>query len=76
MLAGRPMSPAVGFMHVGLGNLLLEWNRLDEAEVQLRQALYWAERSGDHKMLYYSREGLARLLAAAGDWPSALMMTS
>ncbi|MCB0013120.1 MAG: AAA family ATPase [Anaerolineales bacterium] len=72
MLAGRPMSPAVGFMHVGLGNLLLEWNRLDEAEVQLRQALRWAERSGDHKMLYYSREGLARLLAAAGDWPAAL----
>ena len=71
MLAGRPMSPAIGFMHVGLGTLLLEWNRLDEAEVQLRQALHWAERSGDHKMLYYSREAFARLLAAASDWPAA-----
>ena len=74
MLRGQKMSPAVGFMHVGLGQLLFEWNRLAEAETHLRQALYWSERSGDVKMLYYSRESLARLLAANGAWDEAYVL--
>jgi tetratricopeptide (TPR) repeat protein len=52
-------SPAAGFMHVGLGNILYEWNRLAEAESHLRRALALAQRCGDHKMLIYSREALA-----------------
>ncbi len=64
-------SPAVGFMHLGLGKLLYEWNRLGEAETHLRRALACAERSGDHKMLIYSREGLAQLLLTLDDWPAA-----
>ncbi len=70
---GRLPAPptAVGFMHVGLGKLLYEWNRLAEAETHLRRALSFAERSGDHKMLIYSREALAQLLATLGDWDAA-----
>lgn len=68
---GREPSPAVGFMHVGLGKLLYQWNRLAEAEVHFRQALHFAERCGDYKMLIYSREGLADLLAAMADWDNA-----
>ena len=64
-------SAAVGFMHLGLGKLLYEWNRLAEAETHLRHALACAERSGDHKMLIYSRESLAQLLVTLGDWPAA-----
>ena len=64
-------SAAVGFMHLGLGKLLYQWNRLAEAETHLRRALACAERSGDHKMLIYSRESLAQLLVTLGDWPAA-----
>ena len=68
---GRSPSPAVGFMHVALGRILYEWNRLAEAESHIRRALACAERSGDHKMLIYSREALAQLLTTLGDWPGA-----
>lgn len=64
-------SAAVGFMHLGLGKLLYEWNRLAEAETHLRHALACAERSGDHKMLIYSRESLAQLLLTLDDWSAA-----
>lgn len=68
---GRSPSPAVGFMHVGLGKLLYEWNRLGEAETHLRRALACAERSGDHKMLIYARESLARLYVSLDEWEEA-----
>lgn len=68
---GRNPSPAIGFMHVGMGKLLYEWNRLGEAETHLRRAVHFAERCGDHKMMIYSREGLAKLLATLGDWDGA-----
>ena len=68
-------SAAVGYMHVGLGKLLYEWNRLGEAETHLRHALACAERSGDHKMLIYSREALAQLLLILDDWPAAEALT-
>jgi len=58
-------------MHLGLGKLLYEWNRLGEAETHLRRALACAERSGDHKMLIYSRQALAQLLLTLDDWPAA-----
>lgn len=68
---GRELSPAVGFMHVGLGNLTYQWNRLAEAEIHFRHALHFARRCGDYKMLIYSREGLADLLVAVGNWEEA-----
>ena len=68
---GRSPSSAVGFMHIALGNIFYEWNRLGEAESHIRRALACAERSGDHKMLIYSREALAQLLVTLGDWPAA-----
>lgn len=64
-------STAVGFMHIGLGKLLYEWNRLGEAETHLRRALACAVRSGDHKMLIYAREALAQLFVTLDDWASA-----
>jgi LuxR family maltose regulon positive regulatory protein len=68
---GRQASPAAGFMHVGLGKILYEWNRLAEAEGHLRRALELAQRCGDHKMLIYSREAMAQLLTTLDDWPGA-----
>lgn len=70
-VAQSTTSAAVGFMHLGLGKLLYEWNRLGEAETHLRRALACAERSGDHKMLIYSREALAQLLLTLDDWATA-----
>jgi LuxR family maltose regulon positive regulatory protein len=64
-------SPAAGFMHVGLGTILYEWNRLAEAEGHLRRALELAQRCGDHKMLIYSREAMAQLLTTLEDWAGA-----
>ncbi|WP_420631023.1 LuxR C-terminal-related transcriptional regulator [Candidatus Leptofilum sp.] len=64
-------SAALGYMHLGMGKLLYQWNRLGEAETHLRHALACAERSGDHKMLIYSRESLAQLLLTLDDWPAA-----
>jgi LuxR family maltose regulon positive regulatory protein len=64
-------SPAAGFMHVGLGTILYEWNRLAEAEGHLRRALELAERCGDHKMLIYSREAMAQMLTTLDDWQGA-----
>ncbi|WP_420645252.1 LuxR C-terminal-related transcriptional regulator [Candidatus Leptofilum sp.] len=64
-------SAAIGYMHLGMGKLLYQWNRLGEAETHLRHALACAERSGDHKMLIYSRESLAQLLLTLDDWPAA-----
>ncbi|MEM7802677.1 MAG: LuxR C-terminal-related transcriptional regulator, partial [Chloroflexota bacterium] len=71
MQGGAP-SPAVGFMHVGLGRILYQWNHLAEAEVHLRQALHFAQRCGDYKMLIYSWQGLTDLLMAMGDEAGAL----
>ena len=68
---GRSPSSAVGFMHIALGRIYYEWNRLAEAESHIRRALACAERSGDHKMLIYSREALAQLLTTLGDWQAA-----
>lgn len=64
-------SPALGFMHVGLGQIYYDRNQLAEAESHLRQAVRCAERSGDHKMTIYSLEGLAQLWVALGDWAEA-----
>jgi LuxR family maltose regulon positive regulatory protein len=58
-------------MHVGLGTVLYEWNRLAEAEGHLRRALEMAQRCCDHKMLIYSREAMAQLLTTLDDWPGA-----
>lgn len=71
---GSTPSPAVGFMHIGLGKILYEWNRLAEAETHLRRGLACAIRSGDHKMLIYAREALAQLLLTLDDWPAATQL--
>ncbi len=64
-------SPALGFMHLGLGKLFYERNQLAEAEIHLRQALDCAERSGDHKMQIYALESFSQLMASIGDWDRA-----
>ncbi|MEM7115440.1 MAG: LuxR C-terminal-related transcriptional regulator [Chloroflexota bacterium] len=71
---GDSPSPAVGYMHIGLGKILYEWNRLAEAEMHLRRGLACAVRCGDHKMLIYAREALAQLLLTLGDWGGATTM--
>lgn len=64
---GRDLSPAVGFMHIGMGWLLYEWNRLPEAEAHLRQAVACAERCRYFKMLWYAQGHLAQCLSVVGD---------
>ena len=47
--------------YIGLGQLLYEWNRLDEANEHLQKALKLAQQSGEVKVLIYSHRTLACL---------------
>ncbi len=70
----KQLSPAIGFMHVGMGEILLEWNRLDEARHHLQTALQMGQRGGDVKMLAYALPALMRLSLAQGNVAEAHRM--
>lgn len=57
----KPPVMSICWAYVGLGHLLYEWNRLDEAFENLQQALQLAQQSGEVKVLIYSHRTLARL---------------
>ncbi|MBN1995458.1 MAG: tetratricopeptide repeat protein [Anaerolineae bacterium] len=71
--AQRYSPPAVSlcWAHVGLGQLLYEWNRLDEAHEHLQQALQLAQQSGEVKVLIYSHRALAYLYQARDELTQA-----
>ncbi|HVB21577.1 MAG TPA: LuxR C-terminal-related transcriptional regulator [Ktedonobacteraceae bacterium] len=68
--AGETMLPPLGFMHVGLGELLYEWNRLDEATSQLEEAIERGQRGGDVKIWLMAYLLLAKVKHALGDHDS------
>lgn len=61
--AGRP-SPLAGMAYTGLGNLLVEWNQLDEAEKLLQQGLSLGRQWHQWEILITGYFGLARIYLA------------
>ncbi|MCL5994774.1 MAG: tetratricopeptide repeat protein [Chloroflexi bacterium] len=59
--------PAASAAQIALGEVLLEWNRLEEAEQQLQQALALAEQGGHNAALVSGQIKFARLRRAQGD---------
>lgn len=68
--AGETMLPPIGFMHLGLAEVLYEWNRLDEATTHLEDAIERGQHGGDVKIWLMSYLLLAQLKHACGDWDS------
>jgi len=66
--------PAAAYVHVGLGDLLREWNRLDEAARHLAQGLELAWQWQMGRMLCNGYISQARLRQAQGDLAGALDM--
>jgi LuxR family transcriptional regulator, maltose regulon positive regulatory protein len=65
-------SPAAGLAHVGMGELLYEWNDLDGAVNHLTQSIDLGKRSGSFDILFPARAALALVRQAMGDSQGAL----
>ncbi|MHB8598569.1 MAG: LuxR C-terminal-related transcriptional regulator [Ktedonobacteraceae bacterium] len=65
--AGETMLPPLGFMHLGLGELLYEWNKLDEATFHLEEAIERGQRGGDVKIWLMAYLLLAHVKQTLGD---------
>lgn len=59
--------PASGVAHVGMGELLREWDELDAATDHLRQGIELGERGGDVELVIDGHLALARTQQALGD---------
>jgi LuxR family maltose regulon positive regulatory protein len=68
--AGETMLPPSGFMHLGLGELLYEWNKLDEATDHLEEAIERGQHGGDVKIWLMAYLLLAHVKHASGDCDS------
>jgi len=67
-------APAAALIHTGLGDLLREWNKLDEAEHHLTQGIERGQRGQVGMALCNGYLFLARLRLAQGDMAGALDM--
>ncbi len=67
----RPLSPGLGMIYQGLGELLREQNQLDEAEQYLTQSVEVGEQWGFVEVMADCYVALARVKRARGDWGSA-----
>lgn len=65
--AGETMLPPLSFMHLGLGELLYEWNMLDEATAHLEEAIECGQRGGDVKIWLMAYLLLAKVKQTLGD---------
>ncbi len=63
--------PSVGISHVGLGEVLYEWNELENAERHLIEAINLGKKSGDVDVLGEGYISLARVKLAVGDFNGA-----
>lgn len=63
--------PLLGWLHLRLGEILYEWNELDEAEERLSQGLERAELGGDARVLVSGYLSSARLKLTQGDIAAA-----
>jgi LuxR family maltose regulon positive regulatory protein len=71
ILAGQRFPP-IGALHILMGSLLLEQNRLAEAEGSLTQGMRLVRWTGEYEAHMKGFTALARLRAIQGDWPDML----
>jgi LuxR family maltose regulon positive regulatory protein len=71
-LAEQRPFPAAGLAHVGMGELLYEWDDLDGAMRHLAEGIALGERSGSTSIILPSHALLARVKWAQGDPKGAL----
>lgn len=72
--ANPSLSPLSGIAHTGIGNLLLEWNRLDQAEAELRRGIDLGRSWAYLEPAINGYSGLVRLRLASGDTAGAQEM--
>jgi LuxR family maltose regulon positive regulatory protein len=63
-----------GLIHVGLAEVLYEWNELDEMESELKTGMNLLRQGGTHVLIQTGMFGLALLRHARGDMPGAQAM--
>ncbi len=68
---GQPL-PGAGRAHVGLAQVLYEWNDLDGAAHDLRQGIYLGEQCGEQEVVLEAYLTLARLQQAQGQANAAI----
>jgi LuxR family maltose regulon positive regulatory protein len=73
-LAEQRPFPAAGLAHVGMGELLYEWNDLDGAMHHLTEGIELGERSGSTDIVFPGHALLARVKWARGDLDGAVRM--
>jgi LuxR family maltose regulon positive regulatory protein len=66
--------PAASYVCIGFGNLLYEWNRLEESEHYLREAIHLGEQLAFGSAPWSAYQTLARIKLAQGNQKSALEM--
>jgi LuxR family maltose regulon positive regulatory protein len=71
-LAEQRPSPAAGLAHVGMGELLYEWNDLEGAMRHLTEGIELGERSGSTNIVFPGHALLARVKWARGDVDGAI----
>jgi LuxR family transcriptional regulator, maltose regulon positive regulatory protein len=71
-LAEQRPFPAAGLAHVGMGELLYEWDDLDGATRHLTEGIALGERSGSTSIVFPGHALLARVKWAQGDLDSAV----
>jgi LuxR family transcriptional regulator, maltose regulon positive regulatory protein len=69
----RP-SPVAGLAHVGMGELLYEWNDLDGAVHHLTKSIDLGKKSGSFDILFPARAALSLVRQAMGDAGGALQV--
>jgi LuxR family maltose regulon positive regulatory protein len=70
----RPRVAATGLAYAILGNLLYEWNRLDEAEQYLTEAIEMGQQLAYGSALWSAYHSLARIRLIHGDQEGAEML--
>ncbi len=60
-------SPFAGIAHIGLGNVLYEWNKLDQAYDELRKGIQLGTVWSNWEALLPGYAGVARVMLASGD---------
>jgi LuxR family maltose regulon positive regulatory protein len=69
---GEQHASVAGYVCVGMGELLYEWNNLDEAVQQLREGIERGKQGANPGILLPGYVALARVLQAQGDTAGAL----
>lgn len=71
---GKGESPFLGYLYYFYSELLIEWDRLEEAEILLRRMLYPSQWQPYARIWYYATVTLARLRLIKGESENAFSM--